>query len=110
MSVKSTVASTRSGSDSSQARSSQTSVRNVSISEEATPTRSGYVAAKRMLIGPPSEAPRSAARSEPTASMTARTSSIRVSSVGAPLTRSDIPWLRLSKRIRRENDASCRLK
>ena len=49
-----------------------------------------------MLIGPPSETPSSAARSEPTASITARTSSIRTSSDGAPLTRSDIPVPRLS--------------
>src|SRR5438105_8839153 len=40
------------------------------------------------------------------ASMTARTSSMRVSSVGAPLTRSDIPVPRLSKRIRRQNEES----
>jgi hypothetical protein len=35
--------------------------------------------------------------------MTARTSSMRASSVGAPLTRSDIPTPRLSNRISREN-------
>ena len=40
------------------------------------------------------------ARSEPAASITARTSSIRVSSVGAPSTRSDMPVPRLSKIIR----------
>jgi hypothetical protein len=49
----------------------------------------------------------SAACSEPAASMTARTSSIRVSSVGAPTTWSDMPVPRLSKWIGRENDASC---
>ncbi len=45
-------------------------------------TRWGYVAANCAHIGPPSETPMSAARSEPTASITARTSSIRVSMVG----------------------------
>src|SRR5215467_9119677 len=44
--------------------------------------RCGYVAANRMLIGPPSETPMNAARSDPTASITALTSSIRCSSVG----------------------------
>ena len=73
-------------------------------------TRSGYVAAKRMLIGPPSETPIKAARSEPAASMTARTSSMRVSNVGMPLTRSDMPVPRLSKRMSRQNDESRRLK
>jgi hypothetical protein len=37
--------------------------------------------------------------------MTARTSSIRVSIVGAPATRSDMPVPRLSKTISRENEA-----
>ncbi len=73
--------------------------------ETSAHTRSGYVAAKKTLIGPPSDAPSRAARSDPTASITARTSSMRVSSVAAPLTGSDMPWPRLSKRIRRENDA-----
>ena len=56
---------------------------------------------------PPSEAPKIAARSDPTASMTARTSSIRCSSVGSSLagTGSDIPVPRLSNRISRENEA-----
>ena len=58
-----------------------------------------------MLSDAPSERPKSAARCEPTASMTARTSSIRVSSVGAPLTGSDMPVPRLSNLISRENDA-----
>ena len=44
-----------------------------------------------MLIGAPSEIPHSAARSEPAASITARTSSIRCSSVGASATGSDSP-------------------
>ena len=47
-----------------------------------------------------------AARDEPTASITARMSSIRASRVGAPTTRSDIPVPRLSKMMRRENEAS----
>ncbi len=45
-----------------------------------------------------------AARREPAASITARTSSIRVSSVGAPPTRSDMPVPRLSNRISRPYD------
>ena len=45
----------------------------------------------------PSEKPAMAARVEPTASITARTSSIRSSSEGAPVMRSDRPWPRLSK-------------
>ena len=45
--------------------------------------RSGYVAANRLHIGPPSDTPSSTARREPTASITARTSSIRCSSVGS---------------------------
>ena len=69
-------------------------------------TRSGYVAANSRAIGAPSTTPKIAARWEPTASMTARRSSIRASSVGAPETRSDIPVPRLSKRINRENSAS----
>ena len=57
-----------------------------------------------MLIGPPSDCPIKAALSEPAASITARTSSIRVSRLGTPLTRSDIPVPRLSKRISRQNE------
>ena len=60
--------------------------------------RSGYVAANRIESGPPSDTPMSAAVSEPAASMTARTSSIRSSSVPTR-TRSDRPIPRLSKRI-----------
>ena len=56
-------------------------------------------------IGPPSESPTSAARSEPAASITARTSSIRSSRVG-PGIGSESPVPRLSKRISRENEAS----
>ena len=48
----------------------------------ARPLRVG--AANRMLMLPPSDVPRSAARLEPTASMTARTSSMRSSSVANP--------------------------
>ena len=57
-----------------------------------------------------SECPSSAARSEPTASRTARTSSIRCSSVGSLSfgTRSESPVPRLSKRIRRENEPAAR--
>ena len=59
-----------------------------------------------MLIGAPSETPSSVARSDPAASITARTSSMRSSSVGTSFTGSDIPMPRLSKRISRENEAS----
>jgi hypothetical protein len=57
-------------------------------------------------MGPPSEYPKSAARSEPTVSMTARTSSMRVSRFGMSVTRSESPVPRLSKRISRVNEAS----
>jgi hypothetical protein len=63
------------------------------------------VAAKSTLIDAPSDKPKSAARREPAASITARTSSMRVSSVGAPSTGSDIPVPRLSNLISRENEA-----
>src|ERR1700694_2827095 len=54
---------------------------------------------------PPSEEPKRAARCEETASRTARTSSMRCSSVGSLSldTRSERPVPRLSKRISREN-------
>jgi hypothetical protein len=57
---------------------------------------------------PPSDTPKIAARSDPTASRTVRMSSIRCSSVGRALsdTRSDNPVPRLSKMIRREKEAS----
>jgi hypothetical protein len=58
-----------------------------------------------MLIGPPSETPTIAARSEPAASITARTSSMRVSMSAIPATRSDRPVPRLSKTIRRQKEA-----
>jgi hypothetical protein len=72
--------------------------------------RSGYVAAKSAAIGPPSEMPRSAARSQETASSTARTSSMRVSRSGSPPGRSDSPVPRLSNRISRANDERRSLK
>jgi hypothetical protein len=50
-----------------------------------------------MHIVAPSDMPSSAARSEPAASITARTSSIRSSSVGAPATGSERPTPRRSK-------------
>ena len=70
--------------------------------------RSGYVAAKsdgHAARLPSAQAMRRSLA--PTASSTARTSSIRCSSVGSRSfeTRSDIPVPRLSNRIRRENDA-----
>jgi hypothetical protein len=68
---------------------------------------SGYVAAKSAESGPPSETPTSAACLDPTASITARTSSMRCSSEGSSLseTRSERPVPRLSNRMSRENDA-----
>ena len=68
--------------------------------------RSGCAAAKSIASGPPSDSPMIAARSLPTASRTARMSSIRSSSVVAPGTRSDMPMPRLSKRMSRVNSAS----
>jgi hypothetical protein len=59
-----------------------------------------------MLIGTPSEIPISAARSEPAASITARTSSIRSSIEGAVATGSDSPEPRRSKASTRANDPS----
>src|SRR3990170_2515242 len=58
-------------------------------------------------MGQPSETPKTMARSEPTASITERTSSIRTSSDGSRsyATRSERPTPRLSNRIRRENEA-----
>src|SRR5262249_38744930 len=57
-------------------------------------------------IGPPSEPPKRAARSEPAVSMTARTSSIRTSRLGISVTRSDSPVPRLSNRMSREKEES----
>ena len=57
-------------------------------------------------MGPPSESPNSAARSEPAASNTARTSSMRSSSGAGAATGSESPVPRLSNRISRENEAS----
>ena len=58
----------------------------------------------------PPRCPMRAARSDPTASMTARTSSMRCSSVGSSSipTRSERPVSRLSKRIRRERRQGAR--
>ena len=62
-----------------------------------------------MLIAAPSESPKNAARCDPAASITARTSSMRVSRLGAPLTGSDIPVPRLSNRMSRMSEPrSCR--
>ena len=66
-------------------------------------TRSGYVAANNALIAHPSENPMMTARCEPTASMTARTSSMRCSSESASKIRSDNPWPLLSKVTTRVN-------
>src|SRR6266403_623186 len=68
--------------------------------------RSGYVAAKSTHIGPPSEMPNSVARSDPAASITARTSSMRCSSEGKSTRRSESPVPRRSSMMSRENDAS----
>jgi hypothetical protein len=58
-----------------------------------------------MHIADASNVPKSAARVDPTASSTARTSSIRVSSDGVSRTRSDSPAPRRSNLISRENRA-----
>jgi hypothetical protein len=58
----------------------------------------GHVQRNHRVVG--------AVEEQPAASITARTSSMRVSSVGAPVTRSDIPVPRLSNRISREKEAS----
>ena len=54
-------------------------------------------------MGPPSSVPQIAARSDPAASMTASTSSICSSSVGAPKSGSDSPDPRRSNVITRAN-------
>jgi hypothetical protein len=64
------------------------------------------VAANSAAIAPPSSNANTAARSEPAALMTATTSSICSSSVGARGTGSDRPDPRRSKMMSRENDAS----
>ena len=69
-------------------------------------TRSGWLAAKVMASGPPSSEATSAVRWEPTASITARMSSICSSSVGAPSTGSESPDPRRSNVIRRANEHS----
>ena len=63
--------------------------------------RSGCIAANMHAIEPPSDAPKITADSLPAASMTARMSSERSSSVGTFVTRSLIPVPRLSNRMRR---------
>ena len=67
--------------------------------------RSGNVAANRAHIGPPSAPPKSAARSEPAASITAPMSSM--SSSNEPSVRSPIreSGSRRSNTMSRENDA-----
>jgi hypothetical protein len=67
--------------------------------------RSGWLAANKSDIGAPSLTPMRTARSEPTASITDRTSSMRSSSVPI-VVRSESPMPRLSKRIRRVKLAS----
>ena len=61
------------------------------------------MAANIAAIGPPSSVPVIAARSEPAASITASTSSICSSSVGAPDSGSDSPDPRRSNVITRAN-------
>ena len=63
---------------------------------------SGCVAANRLHIGPPSDTPSSRPAASLPRSCTARTSSMRSSSVGRCATRSDSPVPRLSNRISRE--------
>ena len=69
--------------------------------------RSGYVAAKTTHVAAPSEVPNSAALRDPTASITARMSSVRSSIVGTFKTGSDRPVPRLSNKISRQNDDRC---
>jgi hypothetical protein len=66
--------------------------------EDEASTRSGRVAAKRMHRRAPSPSPTKAAVSSSAASMTATRSSACCSSVGAPVTGSERPVPRLSKR------------
>jgi hypothetical protein len=76
-------------------------VTNVIADITSAETRSGSVAANMAPIAPPSPQPTNAARSDRAASMTARTSSARCSSVTIPGTRSESPVPRLSKMITR---------
>jgi hypothetical protein len=62
----------------------------------------GWHAAKNAASEPPSEIPNSAALSIPTASITARTSSMRSSIAGSSGTRSESPVPRLSNRTIRQ--------
>jgi hypothetical protein len=68
--------------------------------------RSGWLAAKNAHMGPPSETPTTAARSDPAASSTERSSSARSSSVRGCATGSDRPVPPRSIRISRLNEAS----
>ena len=84
-------------------------VKSATVPNSRSPrVRSGYVAAKSIAIGPPSEVPNTTPRSESAASITGRRSSIRVSRLGScdSGTRSDSPTPRLSNRIRRDDEAS----
>ena len=84
-------------------------VKSATVPNSRSPrVRSGYVAAKSIAIGPPSEIPKTTARSEAAASIAARRSSIRVSRLGScdSGTRSDSPTPRLSNRIRRDDEAN----
>src|SRR6266404_5431497 len=56
-------------------------------------------------MGPPSDQPKIVARGDPAASITARTSPTRSSTVCSP-TRSESPWPRLSKTMTRAKDVS----
>ena len=69
-------------------------------------TRSGWVPANSESIVPASAHPNSTTRSNPAASMTARMSSMRSSSVATSLIRSDIPVPRLSNTATRLNRPS----
>ena len=62
--------------------------------------------AKKRTHWAPCDVPNSAACSDPTASITARTSSMRTSRLGMSATRSESPVPRLSNRIWRENELS----
>jgi len=93
--------------DSAQGQSGAHIVRAVVPKSARAITRCGCVAAKTSANDPESPAAKTTALDDPAASSTARRSSIRTSSGGAPSTRSESPLPRLSNVIRRKRCASC---
>jgi hypothetical protein len=82
-------------------------MRAVALTRTRASVRSGYVAAKSTAIGEASATPMIAARSRPTASITADTSSIQSSSGGSSVDGigSERPIPYLSNEISRLNEA-----